>query len=286
MHERVNVAHGTTAAVHTRVSRAVRRGRTVVGLTIAGLALSGTSSCGTAHADSASRPSVQETVRSVAPAGMPADSFPSPTRSVADIVAPRWTAEDDRDDAGEFARVAGLAGVRAGMTVADIGAGDGYYVARLAPLVGSTGHVFGQDIIPQYLELLARRVRADGLRNVTVALGDPHDPRLPTGRVELAFMIHMYHEIEQPFALLWNLATAMRPGGRLVILDLERPTYGHGTPTPLLRCELQAVGYRERSVTRTGPEEYVAIYDAPSLATRPTPSAIRAALQRAPCRAA
>ncbi len=247
--------------------------------------------CSAAHADgtatpqSGGRATASDTLRPIGPAGMPADSFPAPSRSVADIVAPRWTAEDDRDDAGEFTRVATLAGVTRGMTVADIGAGDGYYVARLSPLVGAAGRVFGQDIIPQYLDLLARRVRADGLRNVTVALGAPHDPRLPNTVVELAFMIHMYHEIEQPFALLWNLASSMRPGGRLVILDLERPTYGHGTPTPLLRCELRAMGYQERSFTRTGAEEYVAIFEAPALSVRPTPSAVRAALQRTPCRA-
>ena len=247
--------------------------------------------CSAAHADGTAttqtrgRTTASDTLRPVAPAGMPADSFPAPSRAVADIVAPRWTAEDDRDNVGEFTRVATLAGVTRGMTVADIGAGDGYYVARLSPMVGATGRVFGQDIIPAYLELLARRVQSDGLRNVTVALGAPHDPQLPANAVELAFMIHMYHEIEQPFALLWNLASSMRPGGRLVILDLERPTFGHGTPTPLLRCELRAMGYQERSFTRTGAEEYVAIFEAPSVSARPTPAAVRAALQRTPCRA-
>ena len=97
-------------------------------------------------------------------------------------------------------------------------------------------------------------------------------------------MIHMYHEIEQPFGVLWNLATAMKPGGRLVILDLERPTFGHGTPIALLRCELRAIGYAERSYTRTGTEEYVAIFDAPSIEMRPTPAAIRTRLANAPCR--
>jgi ubiquinone/menaquinone biosynthesis C-methylase UbiE len=221
----------------------------------------------------------------IAPAGEPAASFPAPSRPVADIVAPRWTDEDDRDDAGEFTRVAQLANVKAGMHVADIGAGDGYYVARLSPIVGATGRVYGQDIVPSYLALLQRRVRATPLANTIVALGEPHDPRLPAGALDLAFMIHMYHEIEQPFGVLWNLATAMKPGGRLVILDLERPTYGHGTPITLLRCELRAVGYIERSFTKTDVEEYVAIFEAPSTTKRPTPAALRAALSKSPCRA-
>jgi SAM-dependent methyltransferase len=225
----------------------------------------------------------QDTLGPAAPPGAPASAFPAPSRQVASIVAPRWTAEDDRDSDGEFARVAALARIRPGQTVADIGAGDGYYVARLAPLVGERGTIFGQDIIPDYLALLQRRVRTDRLGNVRVVLGDAHDPRLPTASVDVALMIHMYHEISQPFALLWNLATSMKEGGRLVILDLERPTYGHGTPPALLRCELKAVGYRERSFTRTGDEEYVAIFDAPALAQRPTPEAILTALTRSPC---
>ncbi len=225
----------------------------------------------------------QDSVRAVAAAGEPAASFPAASRAIADIVAPRWSDEDDRDSAGEFVRVANAAGVRTGMVVADIGAGDGYYVARLSPLVGTRGVVYGEDIIPSYLALLDQRVRKTPLRNVVVARGEPHDPRLPPASLDLAFMIHMYHEITQPYALLWNLASAMKPGGRLVILDLERPTYGHGTPIALLRCELRAVGYRERSVTRTGTEEYVAIFDAPTLATRPLPAVLRAQLGATPC---
>lgn len=227
----------------------------------------------------------QDTIGPAAPPGAPAGDFPSPMRPVADIVAPRWSDEDDRDDVGEFAHVVQLAKIGRGQHIADIGAGDGYYVTRLSPLVGATGQVFGQDIISEYLTLLQRRVRSAGLRNVRVVRGDPHDPRLPSASIDVAIMIHMYHEIEQPFALLWNLATAMRPGGRLVILDLDRPTFGHGTAPALLRCELAAVGYRQRSFTTTAPSEYVAIFSAPDTASRPTPATISTALRSSPCRA-
>lgn len=216
--------------------------------------------------------------------GAPASAFPAPARDVADIVAPRWINEDDRDNAGEFTTVSRLARIKAGQSVADIGAGDGYYVARLSPLVGATGIVYGQDIMPDYLGMLQRRVERDRLMNVRVVMGEPHDPRLPAGSVDVALMIHMYHEITQPFALLWNLASAMKPSGRLVILDLDRPTYGHGTPRLLLDCELRRVGYQKLSFTRTGPEEYVAIYQAPDAASRPTPSAVSASLRASPCR--
>ncbi len=235
--------------------------------------------------DVVGRAAGQDSLLPAAPPGEPAASFPAPTRPIADIVAPRWTNEDARDDDGEFARVAKLARVTSGMRVADIGAGDGYYVVRLSPLVGQNGRVYANDIVPDYLRLLQNRLRREPQPNVQLVLGDAHDPRLPGGELNVAIMIHMYHEIEQPFGLLWNLATAMKAGGRLVILDLDRPTYGHGTPPALLRCELKAVGYREVTFTRTGVEEYVAIFEAPSNTARPTPEKIRADLNARPCRA-
>lgn len=230
-------------------------------------------------------PIARQAIEAIAPQGMPADSFVAPQRRVADIVAPRWTNEDARDDAGEFARVASLAEITQGTEVADIGAGDGYYVSRLSPIVGDSGRVYAQDIVPDYLTLLADRVRRAGYTNVTIARGEAHDPRLPAGSIDVALMIHMYHEIDQPFGLLWNLASALRPGGRVVILDLDRPTFGHGTPPSLLRCELQAVGYRERSFLRIGSEEYIAVFEAPSASARPKPGAVRSALARQACTA-
>jgi ubiquinone/menaquinone biosynthesis C-methylase UbiE len=145
--------------------------------------------------------------------------------------------------------------------------------------------VFAEDIVGDYLTLLRDRVRREGLRNVTLARGEAHDPRLPAASLDVALMIHMYHEIDQPYGLLWNLATAMKPGGRVVILDLDRPTFGHGTPPSLLRCELAAVGYREIAFTRAGAEEYVAVFEAPRGNARPAPQAIAARLASQPCQA-
>jgi SAM-dependent methyltransferase len=221
----------------------------------------------------------------LAAAGAAAARFPAPSRPVADIVAPRWSNEDDRDGIGEAERVLRLLEPLAGRHVADIGAGDGYYVARLAPRVGPSGRVYGEDITPRYLELLAARSRQSGWTNVSIVRGEPHDPRLPEGVLDAALMIHMYHEVSQPFGLLWNLATALKPGGRLVILDLDRPTWGHGTPLRLLRCELAAVGYRETRVDRSVPGEYIAIFLAPGAGERPTPEAITQALAAKPCTA-
>ncbi len=169
----------------------------------------------------------------LAPPGAPAGAFPKPDRPVAEIVAPQWTAEAQRDKTGEFEQVAKAMRIAPGETVADIGAGSGYYVVRLSPRVGPSGKVLAEDVTPSYLASLERRVK--GLGNVTVVQGEPHDPRLPPASVDAVVLVHMYHEITQPFGLLYNLAPAMRPGGRVGILDADDIPSRHGTPPALLR---------------------------------------------------
>ncbi len=216
--------------------------------------------------------------------GLAAARFPAPERPVASIVAPQWSNEDARDSEGEAREVLDRLHVSAGQRVADIGAGLGYYVVKLADKVGPSGLVYAQDIMPEYLALLRQRVREEGLRNVRVITAEPHDPRLPAGRVELALMVHMYHEISAPYALLWNLVPAMAAGGRVAVLDLERPTAYHGTPIALLTCEFVAVGYVRESVFERAPGEYVVVFRVPSVDTRPSPESLAASLTRAPCR--
>ena len=218
------------------------------------------------------------------PAGAAAGRFPAPSRPVSSIVAPRWSNEDDRDQAGEAERVLAVAGVQAGTRVADIGAGDGYYTVRAAPLVGSTGRIWAEDVEARYLELLQRRLRVRPQSNVILALGEPHDPRLPPKSADVALLIHMYHEISQPFGLLYNLYASLRPNARVVILDTTRPTDRHGTPPALLRCELAAMGYQQIRSDETGPGEYVAVFTPPvTAAALTTPEHVAARLATLGC---
>jgi SAM-dependent methyltransferase len=209
--------------------------------------------------------------------GAPAAAFPKPARPVAAIVSPIWHDEDERDAAGEPDQLIRLLGIKSGTTVADIGAGSGYYVVRLSPSVGADGRVIAQDVVPVYLRRLRERVRDLGLQNVTIGLGEPHDPRLPPDAVDVAILVHMYHEIAQPYAFLYNLVPALKPGARVGIVDAFRPTAEHGTPPNVLRCELAAVGYREISLDRLdGSKAYLAIFAPPSVASRTRPEAIAA----------
>src|SRR5712671_3762427 len=217
----------------------------------------------------------------VAQSGMPAGAFPKPDRPVADIVSPIWHDEKERDDAGEPGQLVRLLGIKSGMTVADIGAGSGYYVVRLSPIVGPNGRLIAEDVTPEYLQSLRERVRDLGLQNVIISLGEPHDPKLPPDSLDIAILVHMYHEIAQPYALLYNLVPALRPQARVGIVDAFGPTSRHGTPPSLLRCELAAVGYREVSLDRlTGSDAYLAIFAPPSVASRTRPEAIVACKAR------
>jgi predicted methyltransferase len=211
----------------------------------------------------------------LAGAGTPAAAFPNPDRPVADIVSPIWHDEKERDRAGEAQQLVRLLGIKSGMTVADIGAGSGYYVVRLSPIVGPHGRIMAEDVVPQYLRGLRLRVRDLRLQNVVVSLGEPHDARLPANSIDIAILVHMYHEITQPYGLLYNLVPALKPGARVGIVDAYAPTSAHGTPPDLLRCELAAVGYRQISIDRlTGSNAYVAIFAPPSVASRTPPGAM------------
>src|SRR6202007_1300278 len=120
----------------------------------------------------------------LAPPGAPAKEFPSPRRPVAPIVSPSRSTEEHRDSLNESGEIARRLELKSGMTVGDIGAGSGSHTVRLSPLVGPTGSVLAEDVTRDYLVKLAKRTELLGLTNVKFALGEPHDPRLPTSLLE------------------------------------------------------------------------------------------------------
>jgi ubiquinone/menaquinone biosynthesis C-methylase UbiE len=178
-----------------------------------------------------------------------AREFPLPDRPVADAEATNWTSEEARDRLKEAEQVMDAADVRAGMTVADIGAGDGYYTVRLAMRVGASGRVLAQDIMPEAIERLADRVARERLDNVSLKLGAEDDPRLPADSFDRVFMVHMYHEIAEPYAFLWRLRESLRAGGEVVVVDANRPVSQHGMPVRQLLCEFEVLGYKLKSFT-------------------------------------
>lgn len=215
------------------------------------------------------------------PPGVPASEFPAPQRPVAPIVSPSRSGEERRDLLNEDGQIVRILGIKAGMTVGDLGAGSGYHTIRLSPIVGPTGSVIAEDVTRDYLVDLAGHVAQLKLTNVVFALGEPHDPRLPAASLDVAILVHMYHEIAQPYAFLYNLAPALKPGARVGIVDLERPTGQHGTPIELLRCELSAVGYRQIAIHQLADDSgYLAVFSPPTEAGRKSPRDIVACAGR------
>ena len=170
-------------------------------------------------------------------------TFPKPDRPVAKVVSNQFANEDARDERNEAQVVMDLAEIRPGMTVADIGAGEGYYTVRLAERVGEDGRVLAQDISREALERLGRRVERERLENISIKLGEADDPQLPADSFDRIFLVHMYHEVTEPYAFLWRMWPALNADGQIIVVESDSPVGRHGLPHTLLFCEFEAVGY-------------------------------------------
>lgn len=173
-----------------------------------------------------------------------ARDFPRPKRNVAEIVGTTFSTEKARDKRNEASVVMDIASLEEGMSVADIGAGEGYYTVRLAEVVGISGRVLAQDIDNDALTRLGNRVSRERLDNVSIKLGDIADPKLPVNSFDRIFMVHMYHEVSEPYAFIWHMRPALRKDGEVIVVDVNRPTEKHGIPPKQLFCEFEAVGYK------------------------------------------
>ncbi|MFL6729932.1 MAG: class I SAM-dependent methyltransferase [Sphingomicrobium sp.] len=202
-------------------------------------------------------------------------SFPKAHRPVAPIVSGSFSTEDARDRLGEAEQVMDLAGVKPGMSVADVGAGEGYYTIRLARLVGAKGRVLAEDIVPETRDRLSDRVQRQNLDNVAVKLGTPDNPMLPQESFDRVFLVHMYHEVASPYAFLWHLRGSVKPGGLVIVVDSNRPVERHGIPPAQLKCELAALALAPvRFNVLTGGEAYLMTFRVAG--PRPAPAAIKA----------
>lgn len=168
--------------------------------------------------------------------------FPTAHRDIAPIVGGTFSTEDARDRAGEAEQVMQLAGVKPNMSVADVGAGEGYYTVRLARVVGSKGRVLAEDILPEVRDELGDRVQRERLDNVAVKLGTPDNPTLPPRSFDRVFLVHMYHEVASPYAFLWHMREGVKPGGLVILVDANRPVKQHGIAPAEVKCEFAALG--------------------------------------------
>jgi ubiquinone/menaquinone biosynthesis C-methylase UbiE len=153
-----------------------------------------------------------------------------------------------------------------GMTVADIGAGSGYFTERLARLVGPTGRVFATDIQQGMIDLLKRRLSGRKIQNVTVIRSEPSNPLLPAGTIDLALMVDVYHELGDPQTVLGHIRSSLKPDGRLVLVEYkgEDPTIpilpSHKMTVAQAKTELEAEGFALTTANSSLPRQHVLIF--------------------------
>jgi ubiquinone/menaquinone biosynthesis C-methylase UbiE len=133
-----------------------------------------------------------------------------------------WLERPEREDEEAPSKALDALDLKPGMAVADIGAGSGYYSSRIAKRLGPAGRVYATDIQQGMIDILERRIKNDGLTNITTVLGGMDDPRLPPASIDLAIMVDVYHELQQPQLFLQRLKPAFKPNGRLVLLEFRK----------------------------------------------------------------
>lgn len=157
-------------------------------------------------------------------------------------------------------------GIKPGMTVADVGAGSGYFTVRLSRLVGPEGKVYAQDIQPEMLRLLRRRLEKANFTNIATVLGSESDPKLPENSLDLILMVDVYHEFAQPQIMLRKLRQSLKDDGRMVLLEYRkedpwvpiRPE--HKMSVAEAKLEVEDEGFLLERVGKELPRQHILIF--------------------------
>jgi ubiquinone/menaquinone biosynthesis C-methylase UbiE len=149
-----------------------------------------------------------------------------------------------REERLQINRVMDLLGIREGKSVADIGAGSGWFTVRAAKRVGQTGAVYAVDINPEAIHYIGERVAKEHVSNVKTILSKPDDPLLPKDSVDAALLLKTYHEVAQPVELLRTLRPALRRGAKVGIIDRNGNGEDHGVDSDVVIREAKQAGYQ------------------------------------------
>jgi len=177
-----------------------------------------------------------------------------------------WLERSERDAEEEPDKALDALGTLTGMTVADVGAGSGYFTVRLAARVGAKGRVYANDLQPEMLKLLAARLARENVRNVTLVQGSIDDPKLAASSLDLVLMVDVYHEFSEPQKMLRALRTALKPGGRLVLLEYRKEDphvpirFEHKMSVAEARMELEAEGFMLAQIDGRLPRQHILIF--------------------------
>ena len=180
-----------------------------------------------------------------------------------------WLERREREDEEDPDLAIRLLRLQRGSTVADIGAGSGYMTLRLARAVGPTGKVYASDIQQGMLDLLQQNIVKAKVANVVPILSTPDDPGLPADSIDLAIMVDVYHELAQPQRVLQHIKDALKPGGRLVLVEYraEDPNVPilpeHKMTKAQVKLELESEGFKQSRVYDDLPRQHLIIFTKP-----------------------
>ena len=177
-----------------------------------------------------------------------------------------WLERSERELEEEPDKALDALGTLTGATVADVGAGSGYFTVRLASRVGSKGRVYANDVQPEMLKMLGARLARERIANVTLVQGALDDPRLPASSLDVVLMVDVYHEFSEPQKMLRAIRAALKPGGRLVLLEYRKEDpdvpirLEHKMTVEEARLELEAEGFRLAKVDSRLPRQHILIF--------------------------
>ena len=150
--------------------------------------------------------------------------------------------------------------------VADVGAGSGYMTVKMAKRVGAGGKVYANDIQPEMLERLRQRLLREKITNVETVLGTADDPKLPPSALDLILMVDVYHEFSEPQAMLRRMRDALKPDGRLVLLEYRKEDPAipirleHKMSVAEAKLEVEAEGYTLARVDEVLPRQHILVF--------------------------
>jgi ubiquinone/menaquinone biosynthesis C-methylase UbiE len=177
-----------------------------------------------------------------------------------------WLEREGRDETQQPEKVLDALQIAPGSTVADVGAGTGYFSLRLAKRVGPQGRVLATDIQPQMLALLRANMEKAGVQNVELILATPTDAKLPSGQLDLVLLVDVYHELEYPEETLAQLRQALKPQGRLMLIEYR----GEDSAVPIkpdhkmtlhkVKEEVEPMGFRMQQVFDFLPQQHLIVF--------------------------
>jgi ubiquinone/menaquinone biosynthesis C-methylase UbiE len=177
-----------------------------------------------------------------------------------------WLDRPERETEEAPSRAIRALKIEPGQVIADIGAGSGYYSLLLSKAVGPRGRVYATDIQPEMLAILERKLKAQAIDNVQLVLGTETETGLADASVDLAIMVDVYHELQQPEAFIQAVKRALKPGGRLVLIEFRKEDPNvpireeHKMSIREARQELEAEGYRFDRVLNDLPWQHILVF--------------------------